>query len=313
MMRFLLAAAVLTAGCALAQDAELSTRERAELKMLRATTEKQSREIDTLRAKLAELEKKAKAAESAPKSPATRSAIPGADAPVGVPARAADTSRAAPPTGKGEIFIVDATASMGSQFEKVREELEKMLAAQKSGDLCNVLMFQETSVYGAASKMVPVSPSTLDQFRRFMTGVAPHGSTDPIQALTVAFQMDPETMWLLSDGDFPDNYAILRFLADRRKQRAIPKINTMLKFSGGEESDKVLQLIAAETEGICLNRNGANIGLPAPGSWKSKPAVAQRPAATVPAPVGVDLTPKATNTPGKKRGSMFDAPYIPKP
>ena len=78
------------------------------------------------------------------------------------------------------------------------------------------------------------------------------GQTDPIPALELAFKQKPQLIFLLTDGDFPDNNAVLSRCRELNKDHTV-KINT-IAFVGDSDNDvefmKVLTDIAKENGGL---------------------------------------------------------------
>jgi len=76
------------------------------------------------------------------------------------------------------------------------------------------------------------------------------GSTDPIPGLELAFKQQPDLIYLLTDGDFPDNAAVLKFIREHNVGAHKAKINTIAFMDHGAAYEKVLQDIARENDGV---------------------------------------------------------------
>ncbi|HXE56255.1 MAG TPA: hypothetical protein VN541_24725, partial [Tepidisphaeraceae bacterium] len=78
------------------------------------------------------------------------------------------------------------------------------------------------------------------------------GSTNPLPGLELAFHQHPDLIYLLTDGDFPDNKAVLDRIHQLDKDHRV-KINT-IAFVGDNDNDtdfmKLLKQIAQETGGV---------------------------------------------------------------
>ena len=82
--------------------------------------------------------------------------------------------------------------------------------------------------------------------------VTPRGETNPIPGLELAFQQKPELIYLLTDGDFPDNNAVLKRITELNKDHKV-KINTIAFVSEADtDTDfmKLLDKIAKENGGV---------------------------------------------------------------
>ena len=76
--------------------------------------------------------------------------------------------------------------------------------------------------------------------------------TNPIPALELAFKQQPDLIYLLTDGDFPDNEAVLSRIHTLNKSGHV-KINT-IAFVNDRDTDKafidLLKQIAKESGGV---------------------------------------------------------------
>ena len=76
-------------------------------------------------------------------------------------------------------------------------------------------------------------------------------TTDPIPGLKLAFEQHPQLIYLLTDGDFPDNDAVLREIHKLDPDRKV-KINTFA-FLASSDNDpafvNILGKIAKESGG----------------------------------------------------------------
>ena len=87
---------------------------------------------------------------------------------------------------------------------------------------------------------------------RFIDEIETTSTSDPIPALRIAFNQAPDLMFLLTDGDFPDNRAVL--LAVRKlNPRGTVKVNTIALTDEKDPDTEFLQLlekIAKENGGV---------------------------------------------------------------
>jgi hypothetical protein len=83
----------------------------------------------------------------------------------------------------------------------------------------------------------------------FLDKTAPHGSSDPIPGLKAAFAAQPQLIYMLTDGDFPNNAQLLEELRKLNKDKKV-KINTIAFMDRGEEYEKLLKQIADENGGL---------------------------------------------------------------
>jgi hypothetical protein len=77
-------------------------------------------------------------------------------------------------------------------------------------------------------------------------------TTDPIPGLKLAFEQHPQLIYLLTDGDFPDNKAVRDLILKLNDDHKV-KINTIAYTNNpGTDSDffTLLQQIARENSGF---------------------------------------------------------------
>jgi len=71
----------------------------------------------------------------------------------------------------------------------------------------------------------------------------------PIPGLRAAFAAEPQLIYLLTDGDFPNNTAVLEEIRKLNAARRV-KINTIAFMDHGEEYERTLKQIADENGGV---------------------------------------------------------------
>ena len=94
------------------------------------------------------------------------------------------------------------------------------------------------------------TPENKSKTYKFLEDTTARGRTDPIPGLEAAFKLQPQLLFLLTDGDFPDNEAVKTWIRQQNKDKKI-KINT-IAFVGTEDKEyqKVLREIAQENGGV---------------------------------------------------------------
>jgi hypothetical protein len=149
-------------------------------------------------------------------------------------------------------FVCDASGSMLSKFSTLRRELSKSVQSLKPVQSFSLVFFQEQTCMYLEQNLVMATPGNKLRADRFLETVVPRASTNPIPALELAFKEKPDLIYLLTDGDFPDNAAVLNRIHQLDKDATV-KINT-IAFVGDQDNDtdfmKLLQQIAKETGGV---------------------------------------------------------------
>ena len=152
-------------------------------------------------------------------------------------------------TGNAFIYIVDCSGSMaGERFEKAKRELLRSIYGLDDDKNVFVIFFSDTHYpmfypLSGQSSALPSNLPNKDRIRQWVENFGDMGGTAPDSALALALQMQPDAIYLLTDGGFADS-AI--HLAKRKNTRKIP-INTIgFQDRGGETG---LKQIAADSGG----------------------------------------------------------------
>jgi hypothetical protein len=153
---------------------------------------------------------------------------------------------------RSEVFLCDASGSMLPKFHALLSELSKAIQALQPVQSFSIHFFSDTRAISLSPQLLMATPGNKLHALDFLENVTPRGSTDPIPSLELAFKQRPQLIFLLTDGDFPDNAAVLNRIRQLEKDHPI-KINT-IAFVGEGDSDtaflSVLQQIARETGGV---------------------------------------------------------------
>jgi hypothetical protein len=181
----------------------------------------------------------------------------GAIAPFGVPGGGGGIGPKSPfmgISGNARIvaYVCDASGSMISQFDLLRYEIRKAVDSLKAVQAFDVIFFQEDSSVDAGNGiLLMANPDNKRRTYQFLNKVECRPQSDPIPGLQLAFKLKPQLIYLLTDGDFPDNPAVLAELRKLNAAKTV-KINT-IAFARPDDKDKeyvkVLQTIAQEHGG----------------------------------------------------------------
>jgi hypothetical protein len=150
-------------------------------------------------------------------------------------------------------FVCDASGSMLNKFSTLRRELSNTIQGLRPIQSFNLIFFQEQgrSALSDGGLVMATPENKLKATNYLEDKVTPRGETNPIPGLELAFQQHPDLIYLLTDGDFPDNNAVLKRIQELNKTAKI-KINT-IAFVGEADTDtefqKILQQIATESGG----------------------------------------------------------------
>ncbi|MCC6422972.1 MAG: VWA domain-containing protein [Phycisphaerales bacterium] len=145
-------------------------------------------------------------------------------------------------------FVCDASGSMVDKFDALRIELRRSVEGLKPIQAFGIIFFQEQEAATLDAKLVMATAEHKKQAFEFLDQTTPHGGTEPIHGLKIAFDQGPQLIYLLTDGDFPDNQKVIDYIRQRNVGGKV-KINTIAFVGRGEEYEKVLRQIADENHG----------------------------------------------------------------
>jgi len=148
------------------------------------------------------------------------------------------------------VYLCDSSGSMMTKFDTLRQELRKAADGLKPIQSFDILFFAEDN-YEALDKkaLLLAAPENKRKAYEFLDKTAPHGSSDPIPGLRGAFAVQPQLIYILTDGDFPNNAQVVEEVRKLNKDKKV-KINTIAFMERGEEYEKVLKQIADENGGL---------------------------------------------------------------
>jgi hypothetical protein len=148
------------------------------------------------------------------------------------------------------VYLCDSSGSMMTKFDTLRQELRKAADGLKPIQSFDIIFFSEDNFVALDNKsLLLATPETKRKAYDFLDKTAPHGSSDPIPGLRAAFATQPQLIYMLTDGDFPNNNQVLEELRKLNKDKKV-KINTIAFMDRGEEYEKLLKQIADEHGGL---------------------------------------------------------------
>jgi len=144
------------------------------------------------------------------------------------------------------VYVVDRSGSMIDTIGPLKRELKRSLSELKPMQKFHVIFFSAgRPVEGPAGSVTWASDRNKRRYFEFIDGIGPEGKTDPQWAVKRALELDPDLIYLLTDGMFRQSIAdrIIE-LAKARKVR----INTIAYVL--ERGGYLLREIAERTGGI---------------------------------------------------------------
>jgi hypothetical protein len=138
---------------------------------------------------------------------------------------------------------------MIDKFDALRRQLERGVGRLTPVQSFNVIFFHDERAQAlSGATLLQGLQANKRRATEFLNDVIPSGATNPLPALELALRQQPDLIWLLTDGDFPDNDAVLKFLRQRNPRGKV-RINTIAFVDRGEGYEQVLRQIAAENRG----------------------------------------------------------------
>jgi hypothetical protein len=106
------------------------------------------------------------------------------------------------------VYVVDISGSMsGSRFRRARAELSQSIENLDPAQSFYVILFNHGPTLMPSLGMVEAGPISVRLVADWLKKVECHGETNPLPALVDALAMQPDAVYLLSDGKFDPTVA----------------------------------------------------------------------------------------------------------
>lgn len=151
-------------------------------------------------------------------------------------------------------FCCDSSGSMIDKFSSLKQELAKAVEGLRPVQQFSIVFFADGKVLSFENgNLVNATPENKRKANKWLDDLTTSGTSDPIPGLEVAFRGKPELMYILTDGDFPNNDAVISKVAQLNGGKRT-RINTIAFSSteGDEQSEsfiKFLTLLADQNGG----------------------------------------------------------------
>lgn len=140
--------------------------------------------------------------------------------------------------GRGSkfVYVLDKSSSMSGpgKFDAVLNELRRQLTTLQPRHQFYIILFDDWAHPMPAVGLQPASPQNLRTALVWLATQYPGRGTDPTDAILQALDLDPHTIWILSDGEFSGDVVAQVNAANRVKQVCIntiaihdPALNTL--------------------------------------------------------------------------------------
>jgi len=158
-------------------------------------------------------------------------------------------------------YVCDASGSMLTKMLQLKDQLRQSVAKLQPVQSFSVVFFADPDVRPAAfsQSLVMANPDNKLKFEKYLADIRAAGSTDPVPGLELAFKMHPQLIYLLTDGDFDDNKAVLDKINQLQAQ-ANPKVKiNSIVFTDPNRADKgiveLFKKISADSGGVMKIRS----------------------------------------------------------
>ncbi len=157
------------------------------------------------------------------------------------------------------VWVIDRSGSMVTEgvFETVKMEMIKSISKLVEKQDFHIILFSDNKPLENGSQGLVIADSANKQTAtRFLDVQIAEGKTDPVPALQRAFDVmehpvvkgKGKLIYLLTDGAFPDNDAVLKVIREKNAKKEI-LVNTFLYSHEPGEAQKVMKTIADENGG----------------------------------------------------------------
>ena len=151
------------------------------------------------------------------------------------------------------VFLVDRSGSMaGARWNTARNELIAAIEALTPDQQYFVILFSASMhsmpCLAESDQLVPATPYNKQKTSEWLGKQTPAGNTEPLLAVKQALNMTPDTIFLLTDGEFPEwmvDYLITRSKVTSDSEPSKRPVIHTIAFDNPGESRSLQQIAAA--------------------------------------------------------------------
>lgn len=156
--------------------------------------------------------------------------------------------------GNRFVFVVDSSRSMfGPRWQFACDKLIESLSRLEDGQEYYVMCFDAETKFmfnaspGRKARFQQADSTSVRRVKRWLAGIQLGRATMPAEALCFALEMEPDAIFLLSDGELQDNTLRVLGVVNGKSSDTKTPIHTIHLFS--EQGRETLRQIAAENNG----------------------------------------------------------------
>jgi len=143
------------------------------------------------------------------------------------------------------VYVVDRSGSMTDSIVFVKYELKRSIRELGPEKQFHVVFYSSgPALEMPARRLVSATDANKQKAFEFIDSVIPQGETDPSDALSRAFAVNPELIYLLTDGEFDKAIVDQVAKANAAKKVTVHTIGFLYKMG-----EKILKDIAAQNNG----------------------------------------------------------------
>ncbi len=158
-------------------------------------------------------------------------------------------------TGQSFVFVVDRSMSMdGQKWLSAQTELIRSISelSTEQSFFVNFFNHESTPIFnlkGKRERLLVASPEEIEKAREWIYEIGPFGNTSPIDSMKQALRLNPDVIFLLSDGIFRDG--TLEYLRSHNQDRGTGKPNIVVHTIayGDQAGAALLEQISIENGG----------------------------------------------------------------
>lgn len=140
--------------------------------------------------------------------------------------------------GSSFVYVIDRSGSMqGEKISAAIRELCRSVRALNKEMKFYLIFYNDSHLSMNSSKMVVASQDNKNKYLSWTDNITGEGGTEPTTAMKLAISLHPDVIWLLSDGEFPEEVVGTIKQANNRKI----KINT-LAFGNGAGQTQLINI-----------------------------------------------------------------------
>lgn len=148
--------------------------------------------------------------------------------------------------GRRFVFVVDMSGSMeGAKFLRARGELLRSVKDLFEDQEFSIVFYNHQAFPLTESELLPVTKKNMSKTITWVNRVSPIGNTNPVPALRIAMNLEPDGIFLLTDGEYPEPHAVVQVAGNQ----PTPKIPIHTLSFVNRVGEPVLKEIARVTNG----------------------------------------------------------------